>query len=260
LHTQAIDRRKFSVRRNGADVSVETFLGWTDTSRLGIVVDAPFGGLGAGVVTGLAMNAFYDLRNRRSSDAVYPDFYLFHAGQRWGDHSMFDFWPDCHEVSVVDRPDRLLEAINAHAITHLLVPVAPAGPLNFHRIEYASATSRLSRCFAYAPGGSVDDGDVEIVSTDPTLLNTFRSALDPQQFLSDALGAVIARTDLPPAVLNDAKAYVECVSARLNEVAPDVIGWPERRASFLRSVERGALVEHLRQTKADEALAMLAGR
>ena len=59
---------------------------------------------------------------------VYPEIYLFHIGGPHGDFSYFDFWPPRKEVQVAaSQPVSLLEAINAHGITRLAMPLGDIG-------------------------------------------------------------------------------------------------------------------------------------
>jgi hypothetical protein len=103
MHTAChLDARLFAISRNGRPATREDLLsGWHSLDRLAVVVNAPFGAVGASHLIQLAITAFYDaLPGRQSSHpggvgprALYPEIYLFHVGGRHGDHSAYDFRP-----------------------------------------------------------------------------------------------------------------------------------------------------------------------
>jgi len=166
----------FEVRIDGKQTGPgAVFPDWSPLDRFGIVVTEPLGGLGASLLLQLAIALFYSVRpDRRAGAAMYPEIYLFHVGGPHGDFSYFDFWPPRKEVRVAAAaPVSLLEAVNAHAITRLAVPLGDTGAESVLRsgpgtwAEQASAMDRLRSCFGYACGGHVAGGDVRLSSRDP---------------------------------------------------------------------------------------------
>lgn len=116
----------FEAQVEGERVSPDTvFPDWSPLDRFGIVVTEPLGGLGASLLIQLAIAMFYSVRpDRRAGAPVYPEIYLLHVGGPHGDFSYFDFWPPRKEVRVAAaQPVSLLEAINAHGITRLAMPL-----------------------------------------------------------------------------------------------------------------------------------------
>jgi hypothetical protein len=124
MHTAFdIKREMFAIRCDGDEIARDDFLHWEVRDRFGLVVNAPLGGLGAGLLTMVAITAFYDEPTRkRRKRPLYPDIYIFHVGGPWGSHGSFDFWPDRKDVQVSDDPAEVLRAVNSHGITHLAVP------------------------------------------------------------------------------------------------------------------------------------------
>ena len=154
----------FEVRIGDERVSPEAvFPDWSLLDRFGIVVTEPLGGLGASLLLQLAIAKFYSVRpDRRASVPVYPEIYLFHVGGPHGDFSYFDFWPPRKEVRVAaSQPVSLLEAINAHGITRLALPLRdPAKSFMRSEAALASAAGRARgggwrrRCWHGRPGGA----------------------------------------------------------------------------------------------------------
>ncbi len=259
MHTHGIDGSNFSIWKNGQKVDASLLLDWDETSRLGVIVNESFGGLGAGVLIGLAMDAFYGVGKRRSELALYPDCFLFHVDKQWGNHGGFDFWPEYREVSVPGQPASLIEAINAHAITHLLIPDGRAGSFACHYAERAAALTRLKKCFVYSSSGLLDGSDVRLECSDPIVLDNFRGALDPQQLLAQMDQLVTTEKNLPSHVIEDIDAFMRSLRARIDEVDPHDPGWSVRRAAFCSQLGRGTLAEQLLEIGSEEAVSRIAG-
>jgi hypothetical protein len=141
------------------------FEGFTDRDRIGVIVRGPCGATGASALILAAVTAFYDIqRDRHGPEGffIYPDYFLFHVGQRWGDHGMLDVWPSHKEVVVGDDAEELLRAINDRAVTRLLVEDRFPGPLSFERESLASARDRIFSALAYSADGRVADPDVTV--------------------------------------------------------------------------------------------------
>jgi len=244
------------------------FPDWTLLDRFGIVVTEPLGGLGASLLLQLAIAKFYSVRpDRRVGMPVYPEIYLFHVGGPHGDFSYFDFWPPRKEVRVAaSQPVSLLEAINAHGITRLAIPlgnraaesVLGTGPSTW--AEQASAVERLRSCFVYAARGHVADGDVQISSRDPRVQENITATVTPLS------GAISFReevaSDTPPrlpgpSVASDIYRWTDVVERRVDEVPQSD---RDRIAEALAArVSAGEIVEVYNRITTAEALAYIAG-
>jgi len=124
MHTATeIQSSMLTVQRDGDVIDPNELLQWSSLDRFGIVVQEPYGALGAGLLTSLAINSFFELAGRDHN--LYPEIYLFHVGGPWGSHSSFDFWPEGKEVFLGKDPIEVLRAINQFGITHLAVPDVP---------------------------------------------------------------------------------------------------------------------------------------
>jgi hypothetical protein len=135
--------------------------GWDERDRLGVMARQPCGAVGASLLILAAVTAFYDGWRRRAADFfAYPDFFVFHVGERMGSHGMFDIWPDHKEVVVPRGGEELLRAINDRAVTRLLVADGGPSAPRFERQTLASVKVRSA--LAYAASGRVADADVEI--------------------------------------------------------------------------------------------------
>ncbi len=259
----------FEVRIGGERVSPEAvFPDWSLLDRFGIVVTEPLGGLGASLLLQLAIAKFYSVRpDRRADMPVYPEIYLFHVGGPHGDFSYFDFWPPRKEVRVAaSQPVSLLEAINAHGITRLAIPLADIGEESVLRTgpstwaEQTSAVERLRSCFVYAPHGRVADGDVRISSRDPRVHENITASVTPLPGVI-SYREELASVTLPhwpdPSVAADGYRWADVVECRADEVPQPV---RDHVAEALAArVRAGELIEvHQRITTA-EALACIAG-
>lgn len=147
----------------------DVFPGFDDQDRLGIVVRHPCGALGASALLLRAITGFYDCQRARSDRfRIYADYFLFHVGERRGDHNMIDIWPDHKEVVASDDGERLLEAINDRAITRLLVPDDEPGEIQLRRHTRSSAENRIVTALAYSPDGRVRNADVTVRGNEVT--------------------------------------------------------------------------------------------
>ena len=141
----------------------DIFPGFHAQDRLGVVVRCPGGALGASALIMAAITGFYDIQRASGRDFfIYPDYFLFHAGERHGDHNMLDIWPDHKEIVVPDDPELILQAINDRGITRLLVEDGAPGFAEAKRHTRESAESRIRTVLAYASGGHVQDADVSV--------------------------------------------------------------------------------------------------
>jgi hypothetical protein len=278
MHTSTELRSdSFSIELDGREATITELLGGAgagDHGRLGIVVDEPAGAVGASLLLLAAITAFYDAQRARSEGFyIYPDYFLFHVGRPYGDHSMLDVWPSHKEVVVPDDPDAILEAINDRAITWLAVPdrepAAPRGQRDasvpdrepaatrgerdasvpdrepaappLQREALASARDRIVAAFGYSATGRVPHGDVRIAGNEVSE-SYARAALDPD--------SVLATRDAA------ADPYAAEVARRAEEVAPEVRAQLLAQRDRLR--ENGRPLESYRRLTLDRALASLA--
>jgi hypothetical protein len=168
MHTaRLLSDDMFVVRIDGRPCSREEVLpDWGPLDRMGVVVDAPFGTIGASYLLQLAITAFYDFRpERRAKERpIYPDIFVFHVGGRYGDHANFDVYPPRKEVFVENGPIEVLNAINDRGITRLAVPDRRAEKVQHHYKEPAQALDRIVSAWAYSPDGRASGADVEIAA------------------------------------------------------------------------------------------------
>ena len=241
MHTaKTLHDDSFAISIDGRSSDVlDLFPAFDEADRIGVVVSAPHGALGASLLYLAAVHVFYELQRAKSEDFwIYPDFYLFHVGARFGHHGSLDVWPDHKEVEVAPEPDRILEAINDRAITRLVVPDQPSGRPPSSPEARASFSSRLRSAFAYSPAGSLTDADIAISGNEVTE-GWVRDALDPEDLI-ERLG--------PGAEANSVRSHMDEVT-------------PETRALIAESrqalVRQGRPRETYRRLSGDDALTRL---
>ena len=186
----------FQISIGGRPATMEAlFPGWTELDRLGLVIDAPLGGVGATHLVQCAMMAYYDARPaRRSSRAVYPEIYAFHIGKSHGAHAPYDFWPARREVILrTDDHREVLDAINDRGITRLAIPDRPRRQVVHRPKEVEAALDRIASAFVYDPSGRVAGGEIEIAGTDT------RTEFNPTQTLRP-VSEIVAMRRAPGAV------------------------------------------------------------
>jgi hypothetical protein len=174
----------FEVRKNNHPSSLQAvFPDWIASDRFGIVIDEPFGGLGATHLIQAATTLFYDAKpSRRAEKKVYPEIYALHYGRGFGAHAPFDFWPARREA-VLERDHRvLLDAINDRGITRLAVPDRPERDIEHRPKEEDAALDRIVSAILYSPAGRVDAPDFSIRGNDQ------RTEYNPKQVLRLAQG------------------------------------------------------------------------
>jgi len=256
MHTATqLKSSDFSVRIGGAEATREELLpGWDQADRLGVVMDRPFGALGASHLIQLAITAFFDTQRSLVGEMFsYPDFYLFHFGGRYGSFSAFDFYPEHKEVFVGGSPMALLEAITDRAITRLVVvdPTAEAVEVsldNNGRKVRSTAEYRVRSAFAYSSAGRARDADVSIRGSGETTEINTRRVLDPEALIAPPHGRDLAAD-------GDVDYFVGRLRARANEASAA----DKARATTSRDalVEDGAHLESDRRIELEEALGML---
>ena len=213
IHLLASDM--FDIRLGGQSSSREAiFPGWTAHDRFGIVIDEPFGGLGATQLIQLASAMFYDAKpTRRAERKVYPEIYALHYGGGFGAHAPFDFWPARREAILDGHPRILLDAINDRGITRLAIPDRPRREIEHRPKEEAAALDRIVSAIQYSATGRLDPSDFSIHGND------LRTEFNPRQVLQLAQGSPRNR------------ASNVAASASIKETDTSYYDWIERRRS-----------------------------
>jgi hypothetical protein len=220
----------------------DLFEGFDEHDRLGVIIGRPGGGLGASALITATITAFYDLQRARGPDFfIYPDYYLFHVGKPFGDHSRLDIWPARKEVVVPAEPPEVLRAVNDRAITRLAVEDGEPRSGELGTEDLASARARIRTCLAYSASGRVADADVRMAAN-AVVEGYVNTTLDPQQRAADLRA-------------RNAGARADEVAARGDEIPA------EQRTRIKRAreglVEDGVPVETYRRIELGEALARL---
>lgn len=187
LSSEAFEYREDDVSVDGGEVMPPV----TVDDRLGVVMDDPADGLGAGNFILACVTAFYDrLRETREEFYEYPDYFTFQATSDPADYLEFDIWPDHKNVSVPSNPETVLRAINDRAVDVLVVPDDPTGTPDVQETTHNSARRRDLACFTYAPDGELDDADFTLcVSRDPAW-TWYETTLDALDAPPDSVGSV----------------------------------------------------------------------
>jgi hypothetical protein len=255
MHTLfQLRRTMFDLHIAGEKQEVETLFQWTSHDRLGVVMAEPFGALGCSLAIQLAITNYFDFGDGgRRARPHYADIYLFHVGGRWGDFSLYDFWPSRREIFVADDPHAVLAAVNDHGITHLLVPNGAPTDVLYNFKEAEAAIERLKFCMAYAADGIVVDADVALGSGDPVTLENMRGSMWPQTILETPVAPALY--DDPPR-LADHLRWRATVRARLHEVPALQRNAAEARARLLLAA--GTFTETYRRVSPQWAIQRLA--
>lgn len=240
---------------------------WTPWDRLGIVVDRPFGVLGANALIQLAITAFYDVkpvrrdgfptsRVPRSELALYPEIYVLHVGGRHGLYSAYDVWPARKEVFLPADPRVVLDALNDRAITRLLVPDSSPRPVEHEYKEPASARDRIVSAFAYSADGHVAGGDVEISSAKAVAQANARQVISGSDQSGNLQSRLVQLEDIAHDADLVARHWTTHAAARGDEAAEHV-----EDARRLREALRcnGRVTETYRRISVDTALQTLTG-
>ena len=267
MHTATeLHQSAFAVRIDGRPATRDDlFPGWDARDRLGVVITEPFGAIGATHLVQLAITAFYDVRPERrhgtpdgvegeQRSAVYPDFYFFHVGGRWGDHTMLDVWPVRKEVFLPAHPRLVLDAINDRGITRLAVPDLPSVAVEHEFKEPAAARDTIRDVFVYSPTGRVGRPEIELTGLDPTTESNPRIILEPD-LRARAGEEVEAERGVHPDPELRARSWPAVTAARLDEARATDATSPTPAATLCAS--EGRVTETYRKTSVDAALGML---
>ncbi len=171
MHTaEELSSPAFAIQVDGRAATLDDVLpGFGEHDRLGVVVRHPCGAVGASTLILAAVTAFYDAQRAKGEEFfIYPDYFLFHVGTRFGDHGMLDIWPSHKEVVFADEPEALLRAINDRGITRLVVEDRAPAETEFERESLASARNRIVTALAYSPTGRVADPAIQIAGSEVT--------------------------------------------------------------------------------------------
>jgi hypothetical protein len=230
----------------------EALLDYRLHDRLGVVVTSPLGGLGASLMIQLATTAYYDARPARRSEPSYADIYVFHVGGRQGDFSNFDLRPSRKEVFIPEQKD-VLGTINAHAITHLVVPDAPVRSVNHVFKEPEAARDRIRHCFAYSPSGRAHNADIALNALDHRMVEDQLNCIDPTQTLSNIPAFLEFETTAEQR--QDTADWADSFRQRLTEVSQEDRA---RAMTYREAISANGLPrETYRRISIDEALGML---
>lgn len=248
IHLLASDM--FDIRIGGEPSSREAiFPEWTVHDRFGIVIDEPFGGLGATQLIQLAATMFYDAKpSRRAERKVYPEIYALHYGRGYGAHAPFDFWPARREA-ILDRDPRiLLDAINDRGITRLAIPDRPRRHIEHRPKEEAAALDRIVSTILYSPTGRLDAADFSIHGNDP------RTEFNPKQVLQLARASPRKPASTASESIKETDtSYHEWIEARKSDTTPEDLERAAHRRSALLD-ERGLSTESYRVVEVADAL------
>ena len=190
--TQELTSEAFDYRVGSAAVDCpEVMPPVTVDDRLGVVMDDPADGLGAGNFLLACVTAFYDrLRETREEFYEYPDYYTLQATPDPADYLEFDVWPDHKNVPVSPDPEAVLRAVNDRAVTMLLVPDSPTGRPDIQETTYNSALRRDLACFTYAPDGRLADAEFTVRAPRDPAWTYYETTLDTLEAPPESVGSV----------------------------------------------------------------------
>lgn len=245
----------FDAQIDGKPVSrEEVFPDWHAHDRFGLVIDEPFGGIGATHLLQLAMTMFYDIKpSRRTTLAVYPEIYAFHVGKGHGAHAPYDFWPARREVILSNDHREVLDAINDRGITRLAVPGRRPRQVVHRPKEEDAALDRIVSAFVYSPGARVENADLVIAGNDKRTEYNPKQALRP--FSPGRKPSAVSTAARP--VKETDTSYTDWLQQRKDDVTEDQRLAVEKRRDHLR--KDGIVWESYRRIGVAGALATLAG-
>jgi hypothetical protein len=261
MHTAfELKQSMFSVEVGGKASTRDELLDWEVRDRLGVIINSPFGALGAGLLILLSVTAFYDMpTQRRRMRPLYPSIYLFHVGRPWGFHGEFDFWPDRKEIVTGANPADVLRSINSHGITHLAVPDGVPRDSQHRYKEPEEALDRLKQSYAYATDGSARDADVHLQTSATAVLRNFERTVhlaDTLTLREKSLAEDPRLREGTPAG-EDSRRYVTLMRERLGEVSPADAAVVRAAARIDQAIAAARLDEHLRRIDSKTAIGLL---
>lgn len=200
MHTaHTLNGGMFAIEIDGKRGTREALLDWQPDDRLGVVITEPLGGLGASLMIQLAITAYYDTRPERRNSPHYPENYVFHVGGRYGDFSTLDVRPARRQVFVPGVVE-LIGALNAHSISHLLVPDGAFRDTGYLYLESEASREQVRHCFAYSASGRTARSDIRVQATDRTLDDDVANTIDAARVIAIApewlqIGDAVQRAD-----------------------------------------------------------------
>jgi hypothetical protein len=263
MHTATYpDRAALTAQRHGRSVTLDTvFPAWQSDDRFGIVVDRPYGLVGASLLVQVAALLFYEVAPERSSRLKrYPELYAFLIDGPKGDLGMFDFYPARKEVIVPRDPAAILDSVHDRAITRLAVIDGQRSDYRYGWDERNTALDRIATAYAYSPSGQAYKADLILRGTERTELNVSMT-LEPNRLIDMITNwSEDDIREFEPQLLDDdvafdAEAYAVYARARALEVPEaERRRLVRERAALLQD---GVPVECYRTVNVDEALELL---
>ena len=226
-----LQEEKFRFVINGTATQMDAvFPGWGPLDRFGIVIDEPLGGVGASHLIQTATTAFYKARPARKRELpAYPEIYAFHYGRYQGAHAVYDFWPPRKEV--LAAPERLLEEINARAVTFLAIPQGFKFPISVNLFEKNAFLDRVRRVFEYSSTGSVQNLNFCIVGVHGDTEYNFTQATETYEVILERY-----ERRNTPLTAND-EEYLAWLKVRSDDIDVDLRLRRRRQRDKLRTVE-----------------------
>lgn len=231
MHTMRFDPDDLDVEVGGKTATLfDLFPEFDKADRLGVVVDASVGLLGASLfIHAFAATYFKHRRMQGSLVTQYPETYAFHVGGRYGDLRMLDVLPERKEVFVSDG-EEALAAINHAAITRVLTPDVIRSAGKFHAWEMGPAKDRVRTTYTYGLDGRVSDPTIVIKGKGKQVFDDFHCIFDVQHTID-------VHAPLEP----DPEAWAGTLRDRAGEVLE--LEASKARSRWDASVERGAVIE-----------------
>ncbi|NNC23395.1 hypothetical protein HKX41_04405 [Salinisphaera sp. USBA-960] len=169
-----IQRQRFAPSRSTSVVDGEptdfcgVLPGGNQAERLGVVIHEACGGVGRPLDSS-GGPTFYEYQRAQSPDLfVYPDYYLFHVGRRFGNDAILDIFPGQKEVVVPNNTTAIMQAINDRRVTQLLFPDMAYKTLDIDRVTRGNI--HVARVLIYSASGRVIDPNVWITGNQTTEL------------------------------------------------------------------------------------------
>ena len=249
MHTaHSLNSGMFAIEIDGRQGTRDELLDWQLRDRLGVVVTEPLGGLGASLMIQLAITAYFDARPERRESPHYPENYIFHVGGRYGDFSTMDVRPSRRQVFVSDIND-LVGTVNAHSITHLLVPDGAFRDTGYLYLESEASREQIRHCFAYNTTGRTVRSDIQVRATATAVDYDVANTIDADRVIAVApewlqIGNAVQRADTA--------TWFNEFRSRINEVSAQ-----DRAAKFREraAITTGGLIsETYRRIGVEEAL------
>ncbi|MFJ7977879.1 hypothetical protein ACIQZI_19715 [Peribacillus sp. NPDC096379] len=202
MHTvNAMSYQDFDFELNGQEALLEDiFPGFNEHDRIGVVVREVGGGTGASAVLMSALTRFYDffrpnLGVEPGQQFIYPEFFVFHVGEKYMTHYWMDIWPPHKEVIVEDDPEQILEAINDRGITRLLVEDMDLLEPIFLKETVNAAKHRIVTALAYSPSGRIENSDVKITSCEAAEKNVMDTIKMSEGLSNDTMEELFQRRE-----------------------------------------------------------------